>query len=87
MNRTGKKGIMRSAALSAILITNTLLAACGQTAAAPSGAYSPANTSARLYLPMETEEAPEGAEFVGREMRNGKECAVYELASGVFSFS
>ena len=47
----------------------------------------PANTSARLYLPMETEEAPEGAEYVGREMRNGKECAVYELASGVFSFS
>ncbi len=47
----------------------------------------PANTSARLYLPMETEEAPEGAEYVGREMRNGEECAVYELASGVFSFS
>jgi alpha-L-rhamnosidase len=36
---------MRSAALSAILITNTLLAACGQTAAAPSGAYSPAVVS------------------------------------------
>ncbi len=47
----------------------------------------PANTTARLYLPMETDAVPEGAEYIGTEIHNGSECAVYALSSGGYSFS
>ena len=47
----------------------------------------PVNTTARLYLPMETAETPAGAELIGREIHNGAECLVYALPSGSFAFS
>lgn len=51
----------------------------------------PPNTSATLYLPISEEEEknlilPDGAEYIGRERKNGNECIVYELTSGEYEF-
>ena len=52
----------------------------------------PANTTATLYLPISETQAlatavPEGAEYIGQEEHNGKDCAVYTLTSGSYSFT
>ena len=52
----------------------------------------PANTSATLYLPIsekqaEALEVTEGVTAQGREVRNGVDCAKYELAAGSYNFT
>lgn len=52
----------------------------------------PANSSATLYLPVGEEtanglEVPEGATYVGKEERNGVDCARYELEAGTYEFN
>ncbi len=51
----------------------------------------PANTSATLYLNLDENQVeslalPEGAVYTGREMRNGKDCAKFELTAGTYHF-
>ena len=51
----------------------------------------PANTTATLYLPIDEAAVselalPDGAEYVGMEEHNCRECAVFRLESGVYEF-
>jgi len=51
----------------------------------------PANTAATLYLPMKEEQAgklavPEGAAYIGQEVRNSLDCAVFRLCAGEYHF-
>lgn len=50
----------------------------------------PANTSARLYLPVEAsfvEVAPSGVTYAGNEVYKGEICAVFDIAAGGYEFT
>ena len=51
----------------------------------------PANTKATLYLPMNETQVdclsiPQGVSYMGREERNGQDCAKFTLVSGAYTF-